>query len=136
MVAVGFALITLVVQTLILAVVYTSLPNLHYPLEVLAGTPGEFEVAYQVILDEIAFVTMVGAGLQLAVYVWTVALGTFITRAITGDEKIAEQLGMGKVDSDTSVSREVTEFSWMKSLLVSGASLFLTIIILGLVLGI
>lgn len=136
MVAVGFALITIVIQALILAVVYTSLPNLYYPLEVLAGTSGEFEVAYQVILDEIAFVTMVGAVLQIAVYVWTVALGTFITRAITGDKKIAEQLSMGKVASDTTVSRDVTEFSWMKSLLVSGASLLLTIIILGFVLGV
>ncbi len=136
MVAVGFALIALVVQALILAVVYTSLPSLFYPLEVLAGTPGEFEVAYQVILDEIAFVTMVGAIIQLAVYVWTVALGTFITRAITGDKKIAEQLSMGKVASDTTISSDVTEFSWMKCLLVSGASLLLTIIILGLLLGI
>jgi hypothetical protein len=136
MVAVGFALITLVVQALILAVVYTSLPSLFYPLEALAGTPGEFEVAYQVILDKIAFVTLVGGIIQAAVYVWTVALGTFITRAITGDKKIAEQLSMGKVASDTTTSRDVTEFGWMKCLLVSGASLFLTIIILGFLLGI
>ena len=111
MVAVGFALVTIVIQALILAVVYTSLPNLYYLLEVLAGTPGEFEVAYQVILDEIAFVTMVGGIIQAAVYTWTVALGTFIVRAIT-------------------------EFSWMKSLLVSGVSLLLTIIILGFLLGV
>jgi len=63
-------------------------------------------------------------------------LGTFITRAITGDEKIAEQVRMGKVASDTIISRDVTEFGWMKCLLVSGLSLFLTIIILGLLLGI
>jgi len=136
MVAVGFALVTLVIQALILAVVYTSLPNLYYPLEVLAGTLGEFEVAYQVILDEMAFVTLVGVIIQAAIYAWTVALGTFITRAITGDKKIAEQLSMGKVASDATISRDVTEFGWMKSLLVSGASLFLTIIILGLLLGI
>jgi hypothetical protein len=131
MVAVGFALITIVIQALILVVVYTSLPKLYYPLEVLAGAPGEFEVAYQVILDEIALVTLVGGIIQVAVYVWTVALGTFITRAITGDEKIAEQLGMGKVASDSAISGDVTGFSWMKCLLVSGVSLFLTIIILG-----
>jgi hypothetical protein len=136
MVAVGFALVTLVIQALILAVVYTSLPSLFYPLEVLAGTPGEFEVAYQVILDEIAFVTLVGGIIQSVVYVWVIALGTFIVRAITGDEKIAEQVSMGKVASDTTISRDVTAFGWMKCLLVSGASLFLTIIILGLLLGI
>ena len=136
MVAVGFALVVLVIQALILAVVYTSLPNLHYSLEVLAGTPGEFEVANQVILDKIATVTLVGAIIQVAVYVWIVALGTFITRAITGDKKIAEQVSKGKVTSDTTISSDVTAFSWMKCLLVSGASLFLTIIILGFLLGI
>ena len=136
MVAVGFALVITVIQALILTVVYTSLPNLYYPLEVLAGTPGEFEVAYQVILDKIATVTLVGAIIQVAVYVWIVALGTFITRAITGDKKIAEQVSMGKVTSDTTISSDVTAFSWMKCLLVSGASLFLTIIILGFLLGI
>jgi hypothetical protein len=136
MVAVGFALVITVIQALILAVVYTSLPNLFYPLEVLAGTPGEFDVAYQVILDKIAFVTLVGGILQVAIYVWTVALGAFITRAITGDKKIAEQVSMGKVTSDTTISSDVTAFSWMKCLLVSGASLLLTIIILGFILGI
>jgi hypothetical protein len=136
MVAVGFALVITVIQALILVVVYTSLPSLFYPLEVLAGTPGEFDVAYQVILDKIAFVTFVGGIIQLAIYVWTVALGTFITRAITGDKKIAEQVSMGKVTSDTTISSDVTAFSWMKCLLVSGASLLLTIIILGFILGI
>jgi hypothetical protein len=136
MVAVGFALVITVIQALILTVVYTSLPNLYYPLEVLAGTPGEFEVAYQVILDKIAAVTLVGGIIQLAIYVWTVALGAFITRAITGDKKIAEQVSMGKVTSDTTISSDVTPFSWMKCLIVSLASLFLTIIILGLILGI
>jgi hypothetical protein len=43
---------------------------------------------------------------------------------------------MGKVTSDTTISSDVTAFSWMKCLLVSGASLFLTIIILGFLLGI
>jgi hypothetical protein len=111
MVAVGFSLITIVIQSLVLAIVYTDLPILYYPLEVLAGAPGEFEVAYQVIVDKIAFVTLVGGIIQLFVYVWTAALGTFVTRAIT-------------------------EFSWIKSLMVSVASLFATILILGLILGI
>ena len=136
MVAVGFALIIIVIQSLILTVVYTTLPSLNYPLEVLAGTPGEYEVAYQVILDEIAFVTLVGGVIQVAMYAWIVALGTFITRAITGDKKIAEQLSIGKTASDATIGRGVTEFGWMKCLLVSGGSLFLTIILLAFILGI
>ena len=135
MVAVGFALITIVIQAAILAVVYTSLPNVYYPIEVLTGVPGEFEVGYQVILDEIASVNLVGVIIQAAMWVWTVALGTFVTRAITSDKKIAEQASMGKTASETTVSGEVTGFSWMKCLLVSGASLFLTSIILGFLLG-
>ena len=111
MVAVGFALVILVIQVLILAVVYTALPDLYYPLEVLAGPPGELQVAYQVILDAIASVTLVSTIIQVAIYVWTVTLGTFIVRAIT-------------------------EFGWGKSLLVSGGGLLFTVIILSLLLGI
>jgi len=132
MVAVGYALVILVIQALVVAVVYTTLPDLQYTLEILAYVSGEFEVAYEVLFNQIAFVNNVGYILQGVVWVWIVALGTFITRAITSDKQIAEQLSMGKVASDAAVSGEVTGFSWMKCLLVSGASLFLTIIILGL----
>jgi hypothetical protein len=111
MVAVGFAMVILVIQALILAVIYTALPDLYYPLEVLIGPPGEFQAAYQVISDAIASVTLVSAILQVAIYVWTITLGTFIARA-------------------------VTEFGWGKSLLISGGSLLLTVIILSLLLGI
>jgi hypothetical protein len=136
MVAVGYALIAIVVQTLIVAIVYTTLPDLHYPLELLAYVSGESEVARDLLLNQLATVNLVGYILQVVVWAWTVALGAFITRAITGDKKIAEQLSMGKVTSDTTISSDVPAFSWMKCLLVSGASLFLTIIILGFILGI
>jgi hypothetical protein len=111
MVAVGFALVIMVIQALIMIATYTTLPNLYYPLEVLAGVPGEFNVAYQVILDAIATVTLVGNIVQAVVYVWVVALGAIITRAITA-------------------------FGWLKSLLVSGASFLLSLLILGFILGV
>ena len=136
MVAVGYALIVIVIQTLIVAVVYTTLPDLYYPLELLAYVSGEFEVARDVLFNQLATVNLAEYILQAVVWVWTVALGAYITRAITGDKKIAEQVSMGKVTSDTTISSDVTEFSWMKCLLVSGASLFLTIIILSFLLGI
>ncbi len=122
MVAVGFALVTLVIQALILVVTYSTLPNLYYPLEVLAGIPGEFDVAYNVILNEIAFVNLVGGIVQIVVWLWTVALGSIITRNIT------VQVGEG--------STGVQQFGWLKSILVSGASFLLTILILSFVLGI
>ena|GEM_PF-351110 len=136
MVAVGYALVVIVIQTLVVAVVYTTLPDLYYPLELLAYISGEFEVAFDVLFNQLATVNMAEYILQAVVWVWTVALGTFVTRAITGDKQIAEQVSMGKVTSGTATSGEVTPFSWMKCLLVSGASLFLTIIILGFLLGI
>jgi hypothetical protein len=136
MVAVGFALVVIVIQYLIIAVVYTSLPNLYYPLDFWARVPGEFERANEVLLDQLATVNMVGLILQVVVWGWTVALGTFIVRAITSDRKIAEQASMGKTASEVAVSGEVKGFSWTKCLLVSAVSLFLTIIVLGLLLGI
>jgi hypothetical protein len=135
MVAVGFALVVIVVQSLILIGVYTALPNVYYPLEVLAGTSGEFNVAYRAILDTIAPITLATAVVQAIVYIWTVALGTFIVRAVTSDKKIAEQLGMGTTTAETTAGNEVAGFSWMKCLFVSGVSLFVTIILLGLFLG-
>ena len=132
MVAVGYALITMVIQAVIVTVVYTTLPDLYYPLELLAYLPGEFEAARDVLLSQLANINIAEYIIQAAIWVWTVALGTFIVRAITSDKKIAEQANMGKAVMNATASSEVMEFSWMKCLLVSGMSMFLTIMILGL----
>jgi hypothetical protein len=42
---------------------------------------------------------------------------------------------MGKTVADATATSDVTAFSWMKCLLVSGVSLFVTIILLGLLFG-
>jgi len=131
MVAVGYALVTIVIQALIITVAYTTLPNLYYTLEILNYVSGEFSTAYNVLLNQIATVNMASYIVQAVMWVWLVALGTFVTRAITGDKQIAEHLSMGKITEGTTSSSEVTAFSWMKCVLVSGASLFLTIVILG-----
>lgn len=135
MVAVGFALIVIVIQAIILVGVYTALPDVYYPLATLVGPLGEYAVAFQAILDSIASITFVTAIIQAAIYIWTVALGTFIVHAVTSDAKIAEQLGMSATTSDATPSNSAEGFSWMKCLLVSGVSLFVTIIILGLLFG-
>jgi hypothetical protein len=122
MVAVGCALVAMVIQAIILAVVYTTLPKVYYPLEVLAGVSGEFQVAYQVILDAIATVTQIGGIIQIAVYVWTVILGAIITHEITG---IAIE-----------GAPSLPQFGWLKSILTSAASFLLTLLILGFVLGV
>jgi len=107
LIAVGFSLIIIVIQAVILIFIYAFLPDISYPFEIRAGIPGEFEVANQLILDEISFVSNIGGVIQIIVYVWIVALGIFIVKALT------------KLD-------------WMKSLLVSGGSLLLTVIVMGL----
>jgi hypothetical protein len=122
MVAVGFALVTMVIQALILIAAYTALPKIYYPLEWLAGVPGESDVAYQFISNEVAQVSLVAGIIQVVVYVWIVALGAIITRDITAP------VGEGVPG--------VQQFGWIKSILVSGASFLLTLLILGFILGI
>ena len=136
MVAVGFALVTMVIQAIIFIAIYSTLPNLYYPLEYLAGILGEeFNAAYSVISNQIALVLQISSIVQIAVYIWTVGLATIITRDITGDVKIAEQSGRGKAVSDATTVQDIRGFGWLKSLLVAGASFLLTILILGFVLG-
>ena len=108
LIAVGFSLITIVIQTIILMMMsYAFLPDIYRPLELHAGIPGEFEVANQLILDEISFISTIEVVIVLVCNIWIIALGLFIIKALT------------KLD-------------WMKSLLVSGGSLLLTIIVMNL----
>ncbi len=122
MVAVGFALVTLVIQAIILVVVYSTLPNLYYPLEVLAAIPGALGTLPSSMLNAIAFVTSVIGIIQIGIYVWTVALGAVIARNIT------VQLTEGSPSGQ--------QFSWMKSISVSGVSFLLTILISSYLLGV
>ncbi len=105
-VAVGFALVIMIIQTIIQIIVYSAvLPNIYYPFELLAGVPGEFQIALTAFLSNIAFVDQVNAIIQLAIYSWTAVLGSFIVR-------------------------EITAFSWSKSIIVAVGSVLLTIIII------
>ena len=111
MVSVGFLLVTMAVQAAINIAVYSTLPPLYYPLEVIGGVPGETEVAYQTsILESTALASAISGYLQGAIYIWTIGLCGFATRVQTG-------------------------FGWPKSLLASAAAFLLTIIILGFILG-
>ncbi len=136
MVAVGFSLIVIVIQSFLVVAIYTTLPDLYYPLEALIGPLAEYETAYQGILDSIATITSVSAILQIAVYLWTLVLGTLVVRAVTGGEKIAEQPYMERSALEAATKSKGAEFGWIKCLAVSGASLFVTIIILGFLFGI
>lgn len=114
MVAVGFALIVLVVQSAVILLVYTSLPTLYYPLELLANVPGESSVAPATTLAAIDSTNFIGSIVQIVMWLWLAGLGAIITREVTGLEA------------------DVPPFGWVKSIAVSGLSLLVTILIVGL----
>lgn len=107
-VAVGFALMVTVVQTLVNIAATAALPSLYYPIEFLAAVPGETAIVSNAIAAAAANYSLITSVIQLATYVWIAGLGTMIVRAI------------------------LPEFSWTKSLLASAASLIVTIVLLSL----
>jgi hypothetical protein len=117
MVAVGFALVVLVVQAILLLVVYSALPGLFYPLEILAGVPGEQALAPVATLEAIASANLAGSIIQVGVWLWLGGICTFITREVTG------------------MDAAVPPFGWLKCIAVSGTSVLLTLIIVGFLLG-
>lgn len=80
LVAVGFILITLVVQALINVASYETLPQLNYPFSVIGGVSGEGKAAYDLILEQTAQVRMITSVAQIAIWVWTIALGALVLR--------------------------------------------------------
>jgi hypothetical protein len=129
MVSVGFALAVLVVQSLILLVTYsTSLPNINYPLEILAGIPGEADVGYAAVTNTISQVLYIGSIVQIIIYIWVIALGTFIVREVTA---LPPPTPIGTTAPETEPTLAPQQFGWMKSLLVSAVAFVLTITILG-----
>jgi hypothetical protein len=120
MVAVGFAMVTLVVQALAVLATYSTLSPINVPLEYFAGVPGEFDVANQAVLKALEQVTFIGGVVQIATWLWTIGLGTFIVRAVPN----AAPVIAGEA------TETPTKLSWLKCLLVSAASFVLTIVIM------
>jgi hypothetical protein len=104
LVLVGFALITLFIQSVINAATYATSPMLYYPLELIGGVRGESEIAYNKILEETWLVSQVTGYVQIAVYVWTIALCAVALRLLT-------------------------ESSWAKSFLVSTVAYFVSLLV-------
>lgn len=120
-ISIAFALVTMVVQTLIILITTATLPaQIHYPFEFAYG----FQVTYNpqivalfstasqaiynsMIAPELSTLTLVTTIVVVATYVWITLISSTIVRAITG-------------------------FSWTKSLLTSAAGVVLTFVILSL----
>jgi len=101
LILVGFVLITIFIQAAINAVTFSTLPVIYRPLELVGGVGGEFEAAYNNFLGEIWLVDQIYRYVQIAVLVWTIALCSIATR-------------------------ELAEFSWTKSFLVSVVAYFVS----------
>ena len=110
LVAVGFILITLVVQALINVASYETLPQLNYPFSVIGGVSGEGKAAYDLILEQTAQVRMITSVVQIAIWVWTIALGALVLRF-------------------------TAELAWVKSILASVVAYLVTIFVSSFLFG-
>ncbi len=80
LIAVGFILITVVVQAVVNIVSYATLFQAKYPFAVIGGVVGEGTAEYNSILDQTALVRSIGTITQLIIYAWTILLGAMILR--------------------------------------------------------
>lgn len=70
----GFVLITLLVQAIINAAALAASPEIHYPLEVLGGVPGETQAAYNQIFEETQFLFQLVSYVEIVMGIWAFAL--------------------------------------------------------------
>lgn len=110
LILVGFALITLVIQTVVNTATYVTVPTLYYPLEFFGGVEGEFEIAYNKILEETWLVSLISNYVRIAVYIWTIALCSIALRLLG-------------------------EFSWARSFLVATVAYFVSVLAESFILG-
>jgi hypothetical protein len=104
LVAVGFAFIILLVQSIINAVAVSTLPNLYYTLEYIGGTQAEMNAGANKLYTETWLVSAIMGYVRLVVYIWIIALCASATRLLTS-------------------------FSWVKSILVAAVAFIVTIVI-------
>lgn len=109
MVCIGFTLIPMLMQVAVDIATRSTLPPLYYPLELVGGVEGEFQIAHNMILETTSFVSQISGYVQTVGYMWTILLCTIATHFMTG-------------------------FSWVKSLLVSATAFVITILILSFLL--
>lgn len=111
LILVGFALITIFVQAATNAVAFSTLPRINRPLELSGGVGEEFEIAYNNFMEEIWLVDQICRYIQIGVLVWTIALCSIATR-------------------------ELAQFSWTKSFLVSVVAYFISMMAENFIFGI
>jgi hypothetical protein len=104
LVAVGFILITMVIQTVINIASYATLFQAKYPFASIVGVMGEGTAEYNLVLEKNAFVDLIYTVTQLGIWVWTGALGALVLHF-------------------------TAELSWPKSVLASGVAILIRILL-------
>jgi hypothetical protein len=105
----GFAMVTLFIQAIINAALFSTLPSLYYRFQLIGGVSGESENAYNTdIWNNVWLVSQISGYVQIVVYFWTTALSAV-------------------------ASRLLTQFSWSKSFLIATVAYFATIVLQGMV---
>jgi hypothetical protein len=110
LILVGFILMTLFVQMMINVILGANLPNLKYPLEYLGGVKGEEQSALNKIAASTALASQISSIINIAVICWIISLCAI-------------------------ANRQLTEFSWSKSILVAVLAYFISAIIGNLILA-
>jgi hypothetical protein len=106
----GFTLVALLVQTLINAAAYATLPSLYYRLELVSGVKGESDIAYDELMKIAWPVPDIVSYAQIATRIWNVILCIFAVRFST-------------------------DMSWGKSILVAAVAYMITTLVVGMLLS-
>ena len=111
LVSIGFALVTMFVHSVVNIALFSTLPTIQYPFELMGGIEGELQAAINQVSSQTWLVSEILRYVQIAVYVWTVALCAMATRASS-------------------------EVSWLKSALLATAAFFTSLVAESFILGV
>lgn len=96
-------------QTIINTVAIAASPEIHYPLKALGGVPGEAEASYNYIFEQTQLLYQFISYVEIVMGVWTAVLCAIAIRLLS-------------------------EFSWIKSLLMAALAYLAYFVVMNMVL--
>jgi len=109
LVVAGFALITLLLQTIINTAAIAASPEIHYPLKALGGVPGEAEVSDNYVFEQTKLLFQFFSYVEIVIGIWTSVLCAIAIHLLSG-------------------------FSWIKSLLIAALAYLAYFFVMNMVL--
>ncbi len=106
----GFALVTLLVQSVVNIAVYSALPRLYYPLEASGGVKAEADAALSKVVAETALVSEISLYVQIVMHIWAIALCAIILRLSS-------------------------ELAWIKSVVAAAIAYLVSVLLANLLMG-